>query len=239
MDEPLVLAENVGRHFGSGTAATEALRHATCAIYPGDRIALTGPSGSGKSTLLHLLGGLDTPTRGSVTWPGLGPREALRPGRVVDVFQGPSLLPPLAVLDNVRFPLLLLGIAEEEATAAATAALSLFELDPLRDKLPEEISGGQAQRVAIARALAVRPMLVLADEPTGQLDTATAFTVLDRFLAVLDDIGAAILLSTHDERVAARFETRWAMRDGMLRTGIEAECHLPTNGRARISTEVR
>jgi ABC-type lipoprotein export system ATPase subunit len=237
MDEPLVLAEDVGRCFGSGAAATEALRHATCAIYPGDRIALTGPSGSGKSTLLHLLGGLDTPTSGVVTWPGLGPRDTLRPGRVVDVFQGPSLLPPLSVLANVELPLVLLGITEAEAEDAALDALDLFGLERLRDKLPEEISGGQAQRVAIARALVVRPSLVLADEPTGQLDTATAFTVLDRLLAVLDEIGAAILLSTHDERVAARLDMRWTMRDGILRTG-PAEPSLMPNHRDRAIMEV-
>lgn len=239
MDEPLVLVDDVGRRFGSGDATIAALRHATCAIHPGDRIALTGPSGSGKSTLLHLLGGLDTPTTGTVSWPGLGPRDALRPGRVVDVFQGPSLLPPLAVLDNVRFPLLLRGIAEDEATAAATAALGLFGLASLRDNLPEEISGGQAQRVAIARALAVRPMLVLADEPTGQLDTATAFAVLDRFLTALDDIGAAIVLSTHDQRIAARFETRWTMRDGILRTGDDAALCFADNGREQGYAELR
>lgn len=237
MDEPLVLAQNASRRFGSGAAATEALCHATCAIYPGERIALTGPSGSGKSTLLHLLGGLDTPTTGTVSWPALGPRNALRPGRVVDVFQGPSLLPPLTVLDNVRFPLLLQGIAEDEAAAAAMAALDLFGLAPLRDKLPEEMSGGQAQRVAIARAIVMRPSLVLADEPTGQLDTATAFAVLERFLAVLDDIGGAIVLSTHDERVAARLETRWTMRDGILRTGDAARQCFAANGRAEIYAE--
>ena len=114
------------------------------------------------------------------------------------------------MLDNVRLPLLLLGIAESEASEAALAALGMFELEHLRHKLPEEISGGQAQRVAIARALVVRPSLVLADEPTGQLDTATAFAVLDRLLAVVDDIGAAILLSTHDDRVAALLATRSA-----------------------------
>src|SRR5947208_9277149 len=107
MDEPLVLAENVSRRFGVGPAATVALQRATCAIYPGDRIALTGPSGSGKSTLLHLLGGLDRPSSGIVSWPWFGARANLRPGRVVDVFQGPSLLPPLSVLENVRLPLLL------------------------------------------------------------------------------------------------------------------------------------
>src|SRR3954452_12170641 len=100
MDEALVVAKAVSRTFGTGPVATIALREATCAIFPGDRIALTGPSGSGKSTLLHLLGGLDLPTSGVVSWPGLGSRQQLRPGRVVDIFQGPSLLPPLSVLEN-------------------------------------------------------------------------------------------------------------------------------------------
>ena len=237
MAEPLVRAEDVSRRFGSGPAATEALSHATCAIYPGDRIALTGPSGSGKSTLSHLLGGLDTPTAGTVSWPGLGRREDLRPGRVVDVFQGPSLLLPLSVLENVRLPLLLEGIAETGADEAALTALGAFGLEHLRDKLPEEVSGGQAQRVAIARALAVRPSLVLADEPTGQLDTATASAVLDRLLAVLDD-NAAILISTHDERVAARLATRWTMRNGRLQTASAAHpCFLSNNHRTYV--EVR
>src|SRR3954470_4626347 len=239
MDEPLVLAENAARSFGRGSTATLALRHATCAIYPGERIALTGPSGSGKSTLLHLLGGLDTPTSGTVAWPWLGSRQGLRPGRVVDVFQGPSLLPPLSVLDNVRLPLLLLGVAESEANEAALAALGMFDLEHLRHKLPEEISGGQAQRVAIARALVARPSLVLADEPTGQLDTATAFAVLDRLLAVVDDIGAAILLSTHDDRVAAQLATRWTMRDGILSTADEANPRYTPNHRERVHAAAR
>ena len=239
MDEPLVLAENAARSFGRGSTATQALRHASCAIYPGERIALTGPSGSGKSTLLHLLGGLDTPTSGTVAWPWLGSRQGLRPGRVVDVFQGPSLLPPLSVLDNVRLPLLLLGIAESEASEAALDALGMFELEHLRHKLPEEISGGQAQRVAIARALVVRPSLVLADEPTGQLDTATAFAVLDRLLTIVDDIGAALLLSTHDDRVAAQLAKRWTMRDGILSIADEADPRFTPNHRERARAAAR
>src|SRR4051812_5561877 len=218
MDEPLVVARAISRTFGAGPATTLALREATCAIYPGDRIALTGPSGSGKSTLLHLLGGLDSPTTGVVSWPALGSRQQLRPGQIVDVFQGPSLLPPLSVLENVRLPLILDGTPDKDATDIAWDALALFDLEHLRDKLPEEISGGQAQRVAIARAIAVRPALVLADEPTGQLDSATAIGVLDRFLAALDDIGAALLVATHDARVTERLETVWELRDGTLWT---------------------
>ncbi len=218
MDEPLVLAEGISRSFGRGLTSTEVLHDTSCAIYAGDRIALTGPSGSGKSTLLHLLGGLDTPTSGRVSWPGIGPREALRPCRVIDIFQGPSLLPPLSVLENAKFPLALRGVQDEEAMQRARDALALFGLDHLADKLPEEISGGQAQRVAIARAVAARPALVLADEPTGQLDSTTGSEVLERLLMVLGAIGAALIVATHDPRVTERLDIVWTMRDGILST---------------------
>jgi len=216
MAEPLVVATGLSRRYGSGPAATVGLQDATCTIWPGDRIALTGPSGSGKSTLLHLIGGLDEPSTGTVTWPALGPRAGLRPGKIVDVFQGPSLLLPLSVLENIRLPLILQGQLDRDATEAAETALSVFGLGHLRDKLPEEISGGQAQRVAIARALAVRPALLLADEPTGQLDSATAVEVLGTLLDGVAKLGAAIVVSTHDPRVAERLETIWSMRDGLL-----------------------
>jgi ABC-type lipoprotein export system ATPase subunit len=218
MDEPLVEMTDATRWFGTGSRAVEALHSATCTILPAQQIALSGPSGSGKSTLLHLIGGLDTPTSGSVRWPALGSRASLRPSQVVDVFQGPSLLPPLTVLDNVRFPLVLQGVPDRESTERAIAALALFGLADLMNELPEEISGGQAQRVALARALVTRPRLVLADEPTGQLDSATASSVLDAFLAELREIGAALLVSTHDPRVADRFDMRWTMHNGHLDT---------------------
>src|SRR4051794_23021727 len=216
MPEPLVIADRVSRRFGTGPAAMVALREETCAVYPGDRIALVGPSGSGKSTLLHLLGGLDEPTSGTVTWPALGPKQPLRPALVTDIFQGPSLLPPLSVIENVRLPLLLSGLTEAEATTRADVALGNYGIAHLRDKLPEEISGGQAQRAATARAVAVQPKLVLADEPTGQLDSVTAEAVLTILLDFLTEIGAAIVLSTHDLNVAARCPIVWTMRDGHL-----------------------
>ncbi|MEA2510869.1 MAG: lipoprotein-releasing system ATP-binding protein [Thermomicrobiales bacterium] len=226
---PLVVAEEAGRRFGTGAAATDALRSATCAIFPGERIALIGPSGSGKSTLLHLLGGLDTPSFGRVEWPALGPRDDLRPGKVADIFQGPSLLMPLSVVENVRLPLILMGMEGPEATSRAETVLGLFGVAHLRHKLPEEISGGQAQRVSIARALAVRPRLVLADEPTGQLDSATAARALDTLLQVLTDLGTAIVVSTHDPTVSGRFDAVWTMNDGVLAT-IAAPGHQPTQG---------
>lgn len=219
MPEPFVFMEGVSRRFGSGAGATDAVRDAWCVVSGKDRIALTGPSGSGKSTLLHLLGGLDTPTAGSISWPALGPRDLLRPALVADIFQGPSLLPPLTVLENARFPLVLQGMPDRRATEEAERALDLFGVLHLRDKLPEEISGGQAQRVSIARSVAVKPALILADEPTGQLDSATAAEILDRLLAAVDEIGAAIVISTHDPQVAARLAQIWTMRDGQVDTG--------------------
>jgi putative ABC transport system ATP-binding protein/lipoprotein-releasing system ATP-binding protein len=218
MVEPLVTANGLLRRFGSGPAATDALRGATCTIFPGDRIALIGPSGSGKSTFLHLIGGLDDPTAGTITWPALGSRAQLRPGKVVDVFQGPSLLPPLSVIENVSLPLLLQDWSDRVALEAAEAMLARFGLEHLCDKLPEEISGGQAQRVTIARAMVTRPALVLADEPTGQLDSVTATEVLATLLAMLAEIGTAIIISTHDPRIAERLDTVWTMRDGILST---------------------
>jgi ABC-type lipoprotein export system ATPase subunit len=220
MVEPLVTAVDVSRRFGSGDAANEAIRRASCEIYPGDRIALIGPSGSGKSTLLHVLGGLDSPTAGTVSWPALGRRERLRPGKIVDVFQGPSLLVPLSVLENVRLPLLLEGASETNATLLADAALERFGVANLRDKLPEEISGGQAQRVAIARAMAGRPALLLADEPTGQLDSITAQEVLSTLLDAIREHGTATVIATHDPLVAERLDRIWEMKDGCLEIGV-------------------
>lgn len=223
MDDPLVLAIEASRCYGAGPTSVVALHPATCTIHPGEQIALTGPSGSGKSTLLHLLGGLDVPSSGSVSWPALGTLADLRPGPVIDVFQGPSLAPPLSVLENVRLPLLLQGVPDAEALQRAGEALRLFGLDHLRDTLPEEISGGQAQRVAIARAVVVRPQLVLADEPTGQLDTETAREVISRFLDALEAIGAAVIIATHDPRVSERLATSWSIRDGRLSTTVGGE----------------
>jgi ABC-type lipoprotein export system ATPase subunit len=220
MVESLVVAVDVSRRFGSGDAATDGVRRASCEIYAGDRIALVGPSGSGKSTLLHLLGGLDRPTTGVVSWPALGPQERLRPSEVVDVFQGPSLLPPLSVLENVCFPLVLDGVPERNATLLAEAALERFGVANLRDKLPEEISGGQAQRVAIARAMAGRPALLLADEPTGQLDSITAQEVLSTLLDAIREQGTALVIATHDPLVAERLDRIWEMKDGCLETGV-------------------
>ncbi len=215
MAEPLAVALDVSRTFGT----VEALHHATCEIHEGDRIALVGPSGSGKSTLLQLLAGIDAPTTGTISWPALGLRERLRPDKIAVVFQGPSLLPPLSVIENVRLPVLLQGVSGEEAMSRAEAALATFGVSHLRDKLPEEISGGQAQRVAIARAIASRPVLLLADEPTGQLDSGTAQDVLSELLGTLAERSVAAVIATHDPRVAERLNEKWQMSHGVLKAG--------------------
>ena len=175
-----------------------------------------GPSGSGKSTLLHLIAGLDVPTSGSVTWPALGDRGSLRPGPVAVVLQGRSLLPPLNVSENVALPLILGGVGADDAGERASAALARLGLQSLAQKLPEELSGGQAQRVAIARAIAQRPRLLLADEPTGQLDRVTAAAVVDLLLEVADETGAALVVGTHEQALAESFDDSWTMSDGLL-----------------------
>jgi ABC-type lipoprotein export system ATPase subunit len=134
------------------------------------------------------------------------------------VFQGPSLLPPLSVLENVALPRQLAGVSATEALGEAQAALERLGLAELADKLPEEISGGQAQRVAIARVLAARPLLILADEPTSQLDRENGTRTIDVLLEAADATGAALLVSTHDHTIADRFPSRWTVADGCVET---------------------
>ncbi len=217
-ETPVVWCQDAGRSYGRGSQAVVALRDVTLRVLPGDRIAITGRSGSGKSTLAHLVAGLDQPTSGSVSWPALGPRAHLRPGKIGVVFQFASLIPELDVLENVALPLELGGAPALQARERARDALADLELEKLARQLPEELSGGQAQRVAVARVLATAPSLVVADEPTGQLDHATAAPMLEVLEAACDALGAALLLTTHDERVAARYSLRWKMVDGSLRS---------------------
>lgn len=220
----LVRCEGMARTFGRGRGAVVALHAVSCEIRGGQQVALTGPSGSGKSTLLHLMAGLDDPTAGTLTWPALGGRDQLRPGPVAVVFQGPSLLPPLDVVENVALPLVLAGKPDDEALAAARAALGRLGLEALAAKLPEELSGGQAQRVAVARALAGRPRLILADEPTGQLDHASGAVVVGALLHAAEHLGAGLLLTTHDPLVSDRLPQQWRMSDGSLEVKETLPC---------------
>ncbi|MDQ1355636.1 MAG: putative transport system ATP-binding protein [Acidimicrobiaceae bacterium] len=222
-DPDLVVANDLARTYGRGPTAVVAVHGASCRIRAGQQIALVGPSGSGKSTLLHLLAGIDTPTSGVIRWPGLGGFPARLPaGSVGLVFQGPSLLPDLDIAENVAFPLVLSGQPGSSARAAALATLDQLELGDLAAKVPGEISGGQAQRVAVARALVARPRLILADEPTGQLDHASAATVIALLISQARELNAGLLVTTHDPLVADQLETQWQMVDGRPTVGADA-----------------
>ncbi|HCP61357.1 MAG TPA: ABC transporter ATP-binding protein [Actinobacteria bacterium] len=220
MTEPVIRADDVSRTFGSGTSAVQAVRGVSFEIYQGECVALVGPSGSGKSTLLHLMAGLDEPTSGTMTWPAIGAASSLRPGPVGVAFQGPSLLPPLSVSENVALPLLLASGSPDAGKDEVERLLALLGLVEVADKLPEELSGGQAQRAAVARSLVGAPMLVLMDEPTGQQDGATAEVVMNVVLQRVRELGAALVVATHDEAVAERVGVRWSVADGALTTGV-------------------
>lgn len=222
-EQPLVCCEGAARTYGSGPSAVVALQPTDCEIWNGARVALVGESGSGKSTLLHLIAGLDDPTVGEVSWPTIGDRAALRPGPVAIVFQGPSLLPPLNVLENVGLPLALAGRPQSEVRERAMAALSRLGLGDLGEKLPEEISGGQSQRVAVARAVVGEPRLILADEPTGQLDHEIGAVVVDKLLGAAERCGAALVVATHDTEIADRLGETWRLRSGRLEKSAREE----------------
>jgi ABC-type lipoprotein export system ATPase subunit len=216
--EALVRCDEVSRTFGSGESAMVAVHGTSCTVTGGARIAIAGPSGSGKSTLLHLMAGLERPTRGEVSWPGLPDDPYARAGEIGVVFQSPSLLPTLDVAENAGLPLVIAGVSPAECARRVSAALKLVGVEALANKLPEEISGGQAQRVAVARVLAQRPRLILADEPTGQLDHAAGQRLLDALLDATDHLVAALVVTTHDRTVAERLDTHWTMHEGRLHT---------------------
>jgi putative ABC transport system ATP-binding protein len=212
---------DVHRIHGSGETAVHALRGVSLAVDAGELVAVMGPSGSGKSTLLNLAGGLDRPTQGEVVVEGtvLGgcsrrALAALRRRRIGYVFQDLNLLASLTAVENVALPLELDGMSVRRARRLALAALSEVDLDGYGPRFPDELSGGQQQRVAIARALVGERRLVLADEPTGALDSQTGEAVL-RLLRSRVDGGAAGVLVTHEARHAA-----WADRVVFLRDGV-------------------
>jgi ABC-type lipoprotein export system ATPase subunit len=206
----LVELHDVTKSFhGVGLPAIAALN---VEIDPQARLALVGRSGSGKSTLLNLVAGLEKPTSGEVVWPGLIP--PLIPRQIGLAFQGPSLIAWLTVEENVAMPLQLVG--EAEWSGRARRCLDILGIADLREKLPDEISGGQAQRVALARAMATEPRLLLADEPTGQLDHQSADLVMSALLSWADRTNCALLVATHDPAIAARLQTVWSLDRGHL-----------------------
>ncbi len=213
-----ILIECVGaaHTYGSGRTAVVAVHGINAVVTSRTQVALTGSSGSGKSTLLHMMAGLVPATSGVLTWPEWGEHPLAVAGRIGIVFQGPSLLPALSVVENVAFPLLLADVSDRTARARAIEALETLGLSSLANQLPETLSGGQAQRVAVARVLASAPDLILADEPTGQLDHQAAALVVDVLLRASAELGAALVISTHDPLIARRLPNTWTMQDGAM-----------------------
>ncbi|WP_206454969.1 ABC transporter ATP-binding protein [Aurantimonas marina] len=215
--ETLIEARGLGRNYDLGDLTVHAVENADIVMRQGDRIAVTGPSGSGKSTLLKMLAGIVRPSSGLLAWFGAGTATGLRPGRIGVVFQEPSLIPSLTVRENVALPLQLAARSSQgRAHMSADDALALLSLADLSDKLPDEISGGQMQRVAFARALVTNPEIILADEPTGQLDQPTGRAVMEAVLDALGENETALLLTTHDERLARTMATQLRMDHGRL-----------------------
>ena len=209
----LIRCRQLARTYGQSVTAVVAVHGVHCTVRSTTRAGLVGPSGCGKSTLLHLMAGVETPTAGTVDWPGLSapPPAAQAVGLV---FQTPNLLPDLDVTANVALPLLFDGFTEVDARALALSTLEQVGVAELADRLPGELSGGQAQRVAIARALAPRPQVILADEPTGRLDHDTGQHIVSVLLDAAEVAGAGLVVATHDQAVADRLEHRWRMQDG-------------------------
>lgn len=219
--EAVLRMSDVTRVHGAGATQVHALRGISFAAYPGELVAVMGPSGSGKSTLLTIAGGLDQPTGGSVAVEGtdlvgltLDARARMRRTSIGYVFQGFNLIPALTAAENVALPRELDGTSAREARAEARKALEEVGIGDLADRFPDDMSGGQQQRVAIARAVVGERRLILADEPTGALDTETGEEIL-RLLRARCDAGAAGVLVTHEARHAA-----WADRVVFLRDGV-------------------
>jgi len=218
---PLEL-RHVSRIHGSGATAVTALDDVSLTVAAGELVAVMGPSGSGKSTLLNLAGGLDRPTTGDVVvdgtvLSGLSPRAlaALRRRSLGYVFQDLNLMPALTAAENVALPLELDGVAVRRARATAVETLERFGLVDTADRFPDDLSGGEQQRVAIARAVVGDPAVVLADEPTGNLDSRNGAEILG-LLHDLHESGSTVVTITHDPLVAHAFPRRIALRDGRV-----------------------
>jgi putative ABC transport system ATP-binding protein len=219
----------VGKSFARGSSIVNAVLDVDLAIESGEFVAIEGPSGSGKTTLLQLLGALDRPSNGSVVFEerdlsrlGDGDLAELRLRSFGFVFQQFNLIPTLTALENVQAKLAPTGIAEEELSERSRALLAEVGLADRASHLPAHLSGGEQQRVAIARALSVEPRVILADEPTGNLDTTTGGEVIQLLAGLAAQRGTTVIVATHDTALAGRAPRRLAMRDGRLLTPVAA-----------------
>jgi lipoprotein-releasing system ATP-binding protein len=223
MSEPALALEKIARTFVQGEARLEVLRGASLSLEEGEIVALVGPSGAGKSTLLHIAGLLERPDGGvarvgGVACGGLSDAERtrLRRERLGFVYQFHHLLPEFSALENVMLPQMIAGVSRGDARPRAQELIAAVGLEARASHRPARLSGGEQQRVAIARAMANRPSVLLADEPTGNLDQATAMAVFDRLLALVRDTGMAALIATHNHDLAARMDRTLALEKGKV-----------------------
>lgn len=220
----LILAKNIHKDYQVGEVTVQALRDITFEIDPASFVSFVGPSGSGKTTLLNLIGCLDKPTEGNLSVAGTNvislDRKAsasFRGANIGFIFQDFNLIPVLTVYENIEYPLLMVqNIPLEERQNRVSALLEAVGMTEQKDKYPDQISGGQKQRVAVARALVTNPKLVLADEPTANLDHKTAYMVLGLMKKMRDDFKTTFIFSTHDQKIVGEAETIYTLEDGEL-----------------------
>jgi len=219
----IIEVQDVHKSYGQGSTRVAALDGVDMIVEKGEFVAVMGPSGSGKSTLLNLIGGLDTPDSGRVVIGGedlsvMGDKSLsrLRRRRIGLVFQLFNLLPILSAEENVALPLLIDGLGEEEAMARAAAVIKLVGIENRKTHRPSELSGGEQQRVSLARALVADPVILLADEPTGNLDTAAGLKVMELLRYLCDEHEQTILMVTHDDDAAAVADRLSFLKDGLV-----------------------
>ena len=224
---PIINSCHLSKSYHDGNMSVEVLKGIDFTINKGDRIAIIGPSGSGKSTLLHLLGGLDKPTAGQVfqqgtDWQTLSEKQRckLRNKQLGFIYQFHYLLPEFTAMENVAMPLLLAGLSVAIAQQRATDILEHVGLAARIQHKPSQLSGGERQRVAIARALVHEPQCVFADEPTGNLDHATAVKVFELMLDLNKKFNTALVIVTHDQQLAGRMDKVMSLQEGSLTVGV-------------------
>jgi putative ABC transport system ATP-binding protein len=220
----LIVAKNVSKTYEAGEVAVQALKDVSFVIEPASFVSFVGPSGSGKTTLLNLIGCLDKPTSGSLQVAGTdvvhldrSQGAAFRGNHLGFIFQDFNLIPVLTVFENIEYPLLMVQrVAAGERKKRVLALLDAVGMTNQKDKYPDQISGGQKQRVAVARALVTHPQLVLADEPTANLDHATAYAVIELMKKMKDEMNTAFVFSTHDPKIVGEVELIYSLEDGDL-----------------------
>ncbi|WPR71294.1 ABC transporter ATP-binding protein [Flavobacterium sp. NG2] len=229
MSQPLIKIKNIKRNFSLGDETVYVLKGIDLEINKGEYVALMGPSGSGKSTLMNLLGCLDTPTSGTYILNGKDVSKMrdnelaeIRNKEIGFVFQTFNLLPRMTALDNVALPMIYAGYSKSERKARAEAVLNQVSLADRMDHQPNQLSGGQRQRVAVARALVNKPSIILADEPTGNLDSKTSVEIMTLFNEIHAN-GNTVILITHEEEIAAYAHRIIRLRDGMIESDTRKE----------------